>query len=168
MFICRNAEGVHVCLLECWGGTCLYVEMLKGFRGKRKVGNPWSRGLGLGPNKVDQSGLKVLHLWHHSQKIWKPKPKKKNFSLLTTRIGKSFVLATPKLGPHKATGKPAVFTQTAWINLALKANWSLVERWNLCMIACRVQTILWHFLAVLGWVVARIGRNCWWLTCVLH
>jgi len=27
-----------------------------------------SGGLGLGPDEVDQKGLKQLHLWHHSQK----------------------------------------------------------------------------------------------------
>jgi len=31
-----------------------------------------------GPGKVGQGGLKVLHLWHHSQKICKP-PKQKIF-----------------------------------------------------------------------------------------
>ena len=34
-----------------------------------------SNGLGPGPGKVGQGGLKVLHLWRHSQKI----PKQKNF-----------------------------------------------------------------------------------------
>jgi len=31
MLICRNAEGVHAYKLECCGGTCLYVGMLKGY-----------------------------------------------------------------------------------------------------------------------------------------
>jgi len=30
--------------------------------------------LGLGPDEVGQNGLKLLQLWHHSQKIWHPKP----------------------------------------------------------------------------------------------
>jgi len=28
-----------------------------------------SSSLGLGPDEVGQNGLKLLHLWHHSQKI---------------------------------------------------------------------------------------------------
>jgi len=34
-----------------------------------------SSSLGLGPDEVGQNGPKQLHLWHHSQKIWNPKPK---------------------------------------------------------------------------------------------
>jgi len=29
-----------------------------------------SKGLGPGPDEVGQRGLKVVHLWGHSQKIW--------------------------------------------------------------------------------------------------
>jgi len=32
-----------------------------------------SSGLGPGPDEVGQIGLKLLHLWHHSQKIQNPK-----------------------------------------------------------------------------------------------
>ena len=35
-----------------------------------------SNGLGPGPGEVGQVGLKVLHLWHHSQRIGTPQPKK--------------------------------------------------------------------------------------------
>jgi len=34
-----------------------------------------SIGLGLGPDEVGQKGIKQLHLWRHSQKLWKAKPK---------------------------------------------------------------------------------------------
>jgi len=34
-----------------------------------------SNGFSLGPGEVGQGGLKVLHLWHHSQEIHIPKPK---------------------------------------------------------------------------------------------
>jgi len=35
-----------------------------------------SSGLGSGPNEVDSKDRKLVHLWRHSQKIWKPKPNK--------------------------------------------------------------------------------------------
>jgi len=35
-----------------------------------------SNSLGSGPGEVGQGGLKVLHLWCHSQKIRNPQPKK--------------------------------------------------------------------------------------------
>jgi len=35
-----------------------------------------STGLGPGPGEVGQGGLKVLHLWRHSQKIRAPQPQK--------------------------------------------------------------------------------------------
>jgi len=54
MLICQNAEGVH---------------------GKKKAGNPWSSSLGPEPDEVSQKGLKLLHLWCHSQKIRNPKSK---------------------------------------------------------------------------------------------
>ena len=41
-----------------------------------------SNGLGPGPGEVGQDGLKVLHLWCHSQKICNPQPKK-NFFFVT-------------------------------------------------------------------------------------
>jgi len=34
-----------------------------------------SSGLGPGLDEVGQSGLKIRHLWHHSQKIWSIKTK---------------------------------------------------------------------------------------------
>jgi len=36
-------------------------------------------GLGPGPDEVGEKALKLLHLWHHSQKIWNPKPKEHFF-----------------------------------------------------------------------------------------
>jgi len=47
-----------------------------------------SNALGLGPGEVGQGGLKVFHLWCHSQKIHTPN--QKIFSLQTTRLAKSF------------------------------------------------------------------------------
>ena len=46
-----------------------------------------SSGLGLGPDEVGQKGLKLLHLWNHSQKI-----QNHNifFSLQTWRIAESW------------------------------------------------------------------------------
>jgi len=38
--------------------------------------------MGSGPDEVGQKGLKLLHLWCHSQNIQNPKP---NFFLLQTR-----------------------------------------------------------------------------------
>ena len=70
-----------------------------------------------------QSGLKVLYLWHHSQKS---ATLTKKFCLLqTTRLAESFwcfnsslALTTPEIFIPKATCNPAVFVQTAWINPA--------------------------------------------------
>jgi len=35
-----------------------------------------SNGLGPGPGEMGQCGLKVFHLWRHSQKMCTPQPKK--------------------------------------------------------------------------------------------
>jgi len=45
--------------------------------------------LGAGPGEVGQSGLKVLHLLRHPQKICNPQPKQ-FFSLPTKILAKSF------------------------------------------------------------------------------
>jgi len=58
--------------------------------------------LGPGPGEVGQGGQKVLHLWHHSQKIHTPN--QKNFIVQTTRLAKSFELLTGSaalIGPEK-------------------------------------------------------------------
>jgi len=49
---------------------------------------PSSSGLGLGPDEVGQKGLKLLHLWCHSQKIQNPKPK--NFFIADSKICQVF------------------------------------------------------------------------------
>jgi len=47
-----------------------------------------SSGLGSTPGEMGQNSLKVLHLWHHSQKIWNPKPKH-FFRVQTRRFAES-------------------------------------------------------------------------------
>jgi len=67
-----------------------------------------SNSLGPGPGEVGQGGLKVIHLWHHSQKIRNPQPKNV-FSLQTTRLAEfeplnsSLPLSAPELRSRKAT-----------------------------------------------------------------
>jgi len=62
-----------------------------------------------GQAKVDQGGLKVLHLWRHSQKIHIPQAKN-FFWVQTRRLAASFETFTgsveptgPEKFPHKAT-----------------------------------------------------------------
>jgi len=56
-----------------------------------------------GPGKVGQGGLKVLHLWRHSQKIRNPQPKN-FFRVQATRLAASFEPFTRSValtGPEK-------------------------------------------------------------------
>jgi len=56
--------------------------------------------LGLGPGEVGQGGLKVLHLWHHSQKTRTPKQKtfcKCRLEDLLHLLNSSLPLLAPKL-----------------------------------------------------------------------
>jgi len=46
----------------------------KPVRSAKKVADPLNC-LGSGPGGVGQGGLKVLHLWHHSQKLHNPQAK---------------------------------------------------------------------------------------------
>jgi len=78
------------------------------FRGT-PVKNHWSSGLGLEPDEVGQTGLKLLHLWCHSQKT---QNQKIFFSLQTWRLAESFeglnsslVLLALELSSHKDTSK---------------------------------------------------------------
>jgi len=80
----------------------------------------------LGPGKVNQGGLKVLHLWHHSQKIHTPN-QKSFFQVQTTGLAKSFELLTKSVALtglekflRKVTCNPAAFTWTAWISPGVK------------------------------------------------
>ena len=73
-----------------------------------------------------QGGQKVLHLWHHSQKICIPQPKN-FFWVQTTRLASSFDGLTrsvtrtgAEIFPCKATCESAVFLRTAWINPDIK------------------------------------------------
>jgi len=47
-----------------------------------------------GPGKVGQGDLKVLHLWHHSQKNLHPPSKKNFFRVYTRRLAASFDTST--------------------------------------------------------------------------
>jgi len=73
-----------------------------------------SNGLGQGQGKVGQGGQKVLHFWHHSQRIRTPQPNN-FFSLQTTRLAETFEplnsslpLSVSELHSRKATCDPAV------------------------------------------------------------
>ena len=76
---------------------------------------PKSSRLGLGPDEVGQSGLKVLHLWRHSQKI--QNPKHKNFFFIANYktcqvfkcLNSSLMLSAPELCSCKAMCEQAVF-----------------------------------------------------------
>jgi len=75
---------------------------------------------------MGQGGLKVFHLWRHSQKTRILQPKML-FWVQTTRVAESFELLTrsaaftgPEKFPHQATRDPAVFAQTTWISLDAK------------------------------------------------
>jgi len=108
-----------------------------------------SSGLGPGAGEVGQGGLKVLHLWCHSQKNCIPQPQK-FFCVQTTRMAESFELLTrsvavtwPEKFLCKATCDPAVFSQTAWINPGAKVLTSIklakeCSHWN----NCRKQELL--------------------------
>jgi len=82
-----------------------------------------------GPGEVGQGGLKVLHLWRHSQKTRTPQPKN-FFQVQTIRLTASFDTSTRSLTrtgvdifPHTATCDPAVFLRTnsdTWINPDVK------------------------------------------------
>ena len=58
-----------------------------------------SRGLGLGPDEVGQKGLKLLHLWRHSQTT-----QNQNIfvSLQTRRLAQSFEGLNSSLGQSAA------------------------------------------------------------------
>jgi len=59
-------------LMAAAEGLC---HIFKWGREMKKVGNHWSNGWRPGPDKVSQGGLKVLHLWRHSQKTAPPNQK---------------------------------------------------------------------------------------------
>jgi len=70
--------------------------------------------LGPGPGEVGQGGLKVFHIWCHSQK--KPQPKIFFFWVQTRRLAasleplkSSLPFSAPKLWTHKAMCDPVVF-----------------------------------------------------------
>ena len=76
-----------------------------------------SNGRRPGPGKVGQGGLKVLYLWHHSQKICNPQAKH-FFWVQTRRLTTSFELLTGSavlIGPErfscKAMCDPVVLAQ---------------------------------------------------------
>ena len=84
--------------------------------------------MGPGPGEVGQGGQKVLHLWHHSQKIHTPN--QKNFIVQTTRLAKSFELLTGSaalIGPEKIF-HPAVFAQTTSTDPGAKLLIILITR----------------------------------------
>jgi len=57
------------CILNyMWDGCKFHYRRLQ-------VVHRWSDGLGPGPEEVGQGGLKVLHLWRHSQNIHNPQRK---------------------------------------------------------------------------------------------
>ena len=81
--------------------------------------------LGPRPDEVGQRGLKLLHLWHHSQKIQNPKPKDFCHCRLEDLSGlqglnNSLVHWELESCLHKACANSLIFTQTVRINLAEK------------------------------------------------
>jgi len=60
---------IRVFLIFVNEGSMTNSEVYQGFHNDKKVEEHWSNGLGPGLDEVHQDGLKVLHLWHHSQQI---------------------------------------------------------------------------------------------------
>jgi len=75
----------------------------------------------LGPGEVSQGDLKVLHLWHHSQKICIAQPKKifpcKLQDLLESfePLNRSLLLLAPELCSRKATCNRFCLAWNVWI-----------------------------------------------------
>jgi len=94
-----------------------------------QVGKHWSSDSGPGLGKVGQGGLKVLHLWRHSQNACIPQPP--NFfecklqDLLSLLTG-SVALTGPEKFPCKAICDPAVF----FTNRLNQPRWSFSVKWT--------------------------------------
>jgi len=81
-----------------------------------------SNGLGPGPGEVGQGGLKVLHLWCHSQKICNPQPKKiflsTDYKTCWGFWAFDWACSGYQTGeiPTQSHCKPGVYARTTWIN----------------------------------------------------
>jgi len=114
---------------------------------------------------VGQGGQKVLHLWHHSQKIRTPQAKI-FFRVQTRRLAVSFQTFTgsvaqtgPEKFPHKASCDSGIVSQKfskaagrQSVNLPKYHEWSIVTNYVDCLTIC-------------GWISlidkpTRFRKNC--------
>ena len=75
-----------------FSGTRWYMMTVRDtqmVRDQKKFENHWPNGWRPGPGKVGQSGLKVLHLWRHSQPTRTPQ-EKNFFRVQSTRLAACF------------------------------------------------------------------------------